>query len=108
MAEITTTPATCINCGSPDAPHRGEIRTTRVADGVVRDQRVHRCTPCQVQRYEPQELRDGQWAVRDRSDGTLTVHVADGRPLLYPDRATAQAWIDREHQLDQETSRGRR
>lgn len=35
------------DCGAPDAPHRGELRTTRVAPGVVRDERVWRCANCQ-------------------------------------------------------------
>jgi hypothetical protein len=38
----------CIECGAEDAPHLGENRTTRVADGVVRDERVHRCDSCQA------------------------------------------------------------
>lgn len=36
----------CSDCGTPIAPHRGELRTTRVAPGVVRDERVCRCTDC--------------------------------------------------------------
>ncbi|GAB2747512.1 hypothetical protein GCM10010442_78550 [Kitasatospora kifunensis] len=39
----------CTDCGAQAAPHPGETRTTRVADGVVRDERVRRCTPCQQQ-----------------------------------------------------------
>jgi hypothetical protein len=34
------------DCGAERAPHRGERRTTRVADGVVRDEHVYRCTSC--------------------------------------------------------------
>ncbi|MDH6118522.1 hypothetical protein ABH930_001522 [Kitasatospora sp. GAS204A] len=37
----------CVGCGAESAPHLGESRTTRVAAGVVRDERVRRCTPCQ-------------------------------------------------------------
>jgi hypothetical protein len=36
----------CIGCGNPDAPFRGELRTTPVTPGVVRDERVRRCTSC--------------------------------------------------------------
>ena len=36
----------CIDCSGRNAPHRGETITTRVADGVVRDTTVARCTPC--------------------------------------------------------------
>jgi len=36
----------CVDCSGGDAPHRGETITTRVADGVVRDTTVVRCTPC--------------------------------------------------------------
>jgi hypothetical protein len=40
----------CSDCGAEDAPHLGELRTTRVADGVVRDARVYRCTGCLAKR----------------------------------------------------------
>ncbi|MBB4926304.1 hypothetical protein [Kitasatospora kifunensis] len=50
MAELTSARIACIDCGGEDAPHLGENRTTRVANGVVRDERVRRCTPCQLKR----------------------------------------------------------
>lgn len=37
----------CVGCGQPDAEHLGELRSTRVAEGIVSAARVRRCTPCQ-------------------------------------------------------------
>jgi hypothetical protein len=37
----------CVGCGTPDAEHLGELRSTRVAEGIVSAARVRRCTPCQ-------------------------------------------------------------
>lgn len=94
MAEITTAPGRCIGCGTQKAPHLGEIRTTRVADGVVRDERVQRCTPCLVastSRYQPEQLSSGYWALRDRQHGALVVDHADSAPRLYDSRDAAQA-----------------
>ncbi|WP_327066919.1 hypothetical protein [Kitasatospora sp. NBC_01302] len=94
MAEITTAPGRCIGCGTQKAPHLGELQTTRVADGVVRDERVRRCTDCQIastSRYQPEQLSSGYWALRDRQHGVLVVDHVDSAPRLYPSRAAAQA-----------------
>jgi hypothetical protein len=40
-------PESCTDCTAP-AEHRGELRTVRVTEGVVRDERVARCTPCHL------------------------------------------------------------
>lgn len=87
----------CADCGAPNAPHRGELTTTRVADGVVRDGRVRRCTHCHIKRprYVPDELGAGQWAIRDRQHDTIVVNIADSTPLLYTSRDEAQAGVDR-------------
>lgn len=46
--------AACVSCGTEDIPlHRGETITTRVADGVVRDTTVVRCTPCLIASRQP-------------------------------------------------------
>ncbi|MGF1428759.1 terpene synthase family protein [Kitasatospora sp. LaBMicrA B282] len=47
----------CIGCGAAGAPHLGETQSLRVADGVVRDVRVRRCTPCQQQHTAPTDHR---------------------------------------------------
>jgi hypothetical protein len=50
ITEPSSTKPSCTGCGSDDAPHRGELVTTRVADGIVRDEHVRRCTECQKKR----------------------------------------------------------
>jgi hypothetical protein len=105
MPDTREDQAGCINCGAPDAPHLGETRTIRVADGVVRDDRTHRCTPCQCRRYEPQELQLGTWAIRDRWHGILVVSDTDTTVRLYMSQADAQADADREEQVDGEVAR---
>jgi hypothetical protein len=47
LQQTAASTSVCTDCGSGDAPHLGELVTTRVGDGIVRDARVHRCTACQ-------------------------------------------------------------
>jgi hypothetical protein len=38
----------CTECGQRPGIHSGEPHTTRLADGVVQDKPVKRCTECHV------------------------------------------------------------
>lgn len=101
---MTERPA-CVDCGAQNAPHLGEQRTSRFADGVVRDERVRRCTPCQVSRnrYSPEQL-DAQldplcrWGIRDHLHGTLLVDQ-HGTLVLRDSREQALAAIAREYAI---------
>ncbi|GAB2695731.1 hypothetical protein [Kitasatospora kifunensis] len=93
----TSTDTPCADCGAKDAPHLGETKTTRIADGVVRDERVRRCTPCQLARprYEPEQIYSGHWVIRDRRYGVIVATDDDDcSPRIYSSRDTAQASLD--------------
>lgn len=47
MPDLKDTRTGCTTCGTPDAPHLGEMRTTQAGEGVTRSERARRCTPCQ-------------------------------------------------------------
>lgn len=96
----------CTDCGTTDTPHLGELATTRVAIGVVRDERVRRCTPCHKQHlgYQAEQLPiDGRgrvhWGIRNLRTDEL-VRDSNDQPQEFTMLVSAEAYIRGLREID--------